>query len=136
MHRVVGSYAFGIMFVDHPGVIYAVRKDSPLIVGVSTEGNFIASDVPAILKYTREVYFIENREIVEITDAKASFFNEDLEEITVPNEVAFVPGCTKDAFIKAYTANDTSNREWSRTDAIAYRKTMYDCLRKEFNVLL
>ncbi len=81
MHRVVGSYAFGIMFVDHPGVIYAVRKDSPLIVGVSEAGNFIASDVPAILKYTRDVYFIENREIVEITDAKASFFNEDLEEI-------------------------------------------------------
>ena len=60
MHRVEGSYALGIIFKDHSDTVYAVRKDSPLIVGKGKEGNFIASDVPAVLKYTREVYFIQN----------------------------------------------------------------------------
>lgn len=81
MHRVQGSYALGILFKDYPDKMYAVRKDSPLIVGQSGEGNFIASDVPAILKYTREVYFIENREICELSREGVSFYNEDLEPI-------------------------------------------------------
>ena len=81
MHRVQGSYALGIIFKDCPDRLYAVRKDSPLIVGHSEEGNFIASDVPAILKYTREVYFIENREICELTEQNISFYSEDLEPI-------------------------------------------------------
>lgn len=82
MHRVKGSYALGIMFQSKPGVLYAVRKDSPLIVGVSETGNYIASDVPAILEYTRDVYYIENQELVELTEQGVRFFNEDLEEIT------------------------------------------------------
>ena len=81
MHRMEGSYALGIMFQDHPGEIYAVRKDSPLIVGQGTGGNFIASDVPAILKYTREVYYIENEEIVRLTDSSLTFYNIDEEEL-------------------------------------------------------
>ena len=81
MHRVQGSYAFGILFKDFPDKMYAVRKDSPLVVGTSTDGNFIASDVPAILKYTREVYFIENREICELSENGINFYNEDLEPI-------------------------------------------------------
>lgn len=81
MHRVEGSYALGIMFLDHPDEIYAVRKESPLIVGHSDEGSFIASDVPAILKYTRKVYFIENEEIVRLKDDELTFFNMDEEEI-------------------------------------------------------
>ena len=63
MHRVEGSYALGIMFLDHPHHIYAARKDSPLIVGINDTGKFIASDVPAILQYTRTVYYMENEEI-------------------------------------------------------------------------
>lgn len=55
MVRVEGSYALGMVFQDHPGEVYAVRKDSPLIVGQSEEGNFIASDVPAILNHTKNV---------------------------------------------------------------------------------
>ena len=55
MNRVEGSYALGIMFLDHPDELYAVRKDSPLIVGHAEGGNLIASDVPAVLKYTRRV---------------------------------------------------------------------------------
>ncbi len=81
MHRVEGSYALGILFKDHPGEVYAVRKDSPLIVGESGNGNLIASDVPAILKYTRNVYFIENEEIVKLTKDKVTFYNVDEEEI-------------------------------------------------------
>lgn len=81
MHRLEGSYAFGIMFQDHPGEIYAVRKDSPLIVGTSSHGNLIASDVPAVLKYTRNVYFIENEEIVKLTRDSMTFYNIDEEEI-------------------------------------------------------
>ena len=81
MHRVQGSYALGILFKEHPGKVYAVRKDSPLIVGVSETGNYIASDVPAILEHTRNVYYIENREIVELKSDSVSFFNEDMEPI-------------------------------------------------------
>ncbi len=82
IHRVRGSYALGIMFRSCPGVVYAVRKDSPLVVGVSDTGNYIASDVPAILEYTRNVYYIENQELVELTENGVRFFNEDMEEIT------------------------------------------------------
>lgn len=79
--RIRGSYALGILFKDHPGEIFAVRKDSPLIVGTSKEGNFIASDVPAILKHTRKVCFIQNMEIVKLTADKVWFYNLDKEEI-------------------------------------------------------
>lgn len=81
MHRVEGSYALGIIFKDHPDTVYAVRKDSPLIVGRGKDGNFIASDVPAVLKYTREVYFIQNEEIAALTEETITFFNIDGEEI-------------------------------------------------------
>ena len=82
MHRMEGSYALGILFRDHPGEVYAVRKDSPLIVGQGKTGNFIASDVPAILKYTREVYYIENEEIVRMTEHSLNFYNIDEEPLT------------------------------------------------------
>ncbi|MCI6465900.1 MAG: glutamine--fructose-6-phosphate transaminase (isomerizing) [Faecalicatena sp.] len=81
MHRMEGSYALGIMFKDHPDELYAVRKDSPLIVGESERGCIIASDVPAVLKYTRDVYFIENEEIVRMTKDSMEFFNVDEEQI-------------------------------------------------------
>jgi len=81
MQRVEGSYAFGIMFKQHPGEIYAARKDSPLIVGKSKDGNLIASDIPAILKYTRNVCYIENEEIVKLTKDQMTFYNIDEEEI-------------------------------------------------------
>ena len=82
MHRVEGSYALGIIFADHPDEIFAVRKDSPLIVGQSKDGCFIASDVPAILKYTRDVYFVENEEVVRLHTDHMHFYNVDEEEIT------------------------------------------------------
>lgn len=81
MHRVEGSYALGIMFSEYPDRIYAVRKASPLIVGKSDEGCFIASDVPAILKYTRQVYFIDDQEVVCLKKDSMKFYTVDEEEI-------------------------------------------------------
>ncbi len=81
MYHVRGSYALGILFGDRPGEIYAVRKDSPLIVGRSAGGNFIASDVPAILRYTRDVCFIENQVIVRLTGKDIQFFDVDKAEL-------------------------------------------------------
>lgn len=81
MLRIRGSYALGIMFQDRPGVIYAARKDSPLIIGRGKDGMYIASDVPAILSYTRQVYYIGNLELAEITADDVKFYNVDREEI-------------------------------------------------------
>ena len=81
MHRMEGSYALGIIFKDHPDELYAVRKDSPLIVGHTDGGSIIASDVPAVLKYTRNVYFIENEGIVRLKEASMEFFTVDEEPI-------------------------------------------------------
>ena len=64
LNALEGSYALGIIFSERPDEIVAVRKDSPLIVGLSDEGNFIASDIPAILKHTRDIYHLEEKEIV------------------------------------------------------------------------
>ncbi len=77
IHRVEGAYALGIIFADHPDHVYAARNDSPLIVGKGTDGNLIASDVPAVLKYTRDVYFIENGEIAVLTGENIDFYNVD-----------------------------------------------------------
>ena len=82
LHRVEGSYALGIMFSEYPDEIYAARKDSPLIVGQNEEGCFIASDVPAILKYTRKVYYVDNQEIVQLKGDGMRFFSVDEEELT------------------------------------------------------
>ena len=81
MHRMEGSYALGIIFKDHPEELYAVRKDSPLIVGHTQGGNILASDVPAVLKYTRDVVFIENEEIVRMTASSMEYFTVDEEPI-------------------------------------------------------
>lgn len=81
MQRVEGSYGLAIMFADHPNHIYAARKDSPLIIGEAEDGNFIASDVPAVLRYTRKVYYVENYELVSISREHIRFFNIDLEPV-------------------------------------------------------
>ena len=81
MLRIRGSYALGIMFADCPDKLFAVSKDSPLIVGRGTDGSYIASDVPAILKYTRQVYYIGNMEIAVLGKEEILFYNVDREEI-------------------------------------------------------
>lgn len=76
-----GSYAFGIMFKDYPDTVYAARKDSPLIVGAAEDGYYVASDVPAILSHTRNVYYLDNMEIAVLKREGVTFLNVDLEEI-------------------------------------------------------
>ncbi|MBQ9064405.1 MAG: glutamine--fructose-6-phosphate transaminase (isomerizing) [Blautia sp.] len=81
MVRVRGSYALALMFKDCPDEIWVARKDSPMIIGISDEGTFVASDVPAILKYTRKVYYIGNLEMARLTKDGVNFYNLDGEEI-------------------------------------------------------
>ena len=85
LSEIRGSYALGIMFRDFPDRIYAVRKDSPLIVGKGDGENFIASDVPAIMKYTRDYYLLEKNEIAEIKKDHVDFF--DLHKERIHKEV-------------------------------------------------
>ncbi|MBQ9062660.1 MAG: glutamine--fructose-6-phosphate transaminase (isomerizing) [Eubacterium sp.] len=75
MVRVRGSYALALMFKDHPGEIYVARKDSPMIIGMGDQETFVASDVPAILNYTRKVYYIDNLEMGKLTPGEAVFYD-------------------------------------------------------------
>ena len=81
MVRIRGSYALAIMFKDYPEEIYVARKDSPMILGVSDGESYIASDVPAILKYARNVYYIGNLEMARVRKGEITFYNLDGEEI-------------------------------------------------------
>ena len=84
MVRIRGSYALCIMFKDYPGEIYCARKDSPMIIGIANGESYVASDVPAILKYTRNVYYIGNMEIAKLEQGNVTFFNIDSEVIEKP----------------------------------------------------
>lgn len=81
MYRIRGSYALCVMFKDYAGEIYTARKDSPMIIGIADGETYVASDVPAILKYTRSVYYIGNMEIARLKKGKVTFYNIDREEI-------------------------------------------------------
>ncbi|MCF0133631.1 MAG: glutamine--fructose-6-phosphate transaminase (isomerizing) [Blautia sp.] len=81
MVRIRGSYALAVMFKDFPGQIFVARKDSPMILGVENNEAFIASDVPAILRYTRNVYYMGNMEMAQLKEGEISFFNIDGDEI-------------------------------------------------------
>lgn len=81
IHKVEGSYALGVICQDSPDELYAVRKDSPLIVGLGQGENFIASDVPAILAKTREIYRLSDNEIVRLTRSGVTVFNTDRDEV-------------------------------------------------------
>ncbi|MDE6425544.1 MAG: glutamine--fructose-6-phosphate transaminase (isomerizing) [Ruminococcus sp.] len=81
MIRIRGSYALAVMFGDCPEEIYTARKESPMIIGISDGETYVASDVPAILKYTRNVYYIGNMEIAKLEKGKVTFYDIDREEI-------------------------------------------------------
>ena len=81
MVRIRGSYALAIMFKEYPEEIYVARKDSPMILGVENGESYIASDVPAILKYTRNVYYIGNMEMARVRKGEITFFNLDGDEV-------------------------------------------------------
>lgn len=84
MVRIRGSYALCVMFRDYPGEIYCARKDSPMIIGIADGESYVASDVPAILKYTRNVYYIGNMEIAKLEKGSVTFYNIDSEVIEKP----------------------------------------------------
>ena len=79
--RIRGSYALAMMFKDYPEEIYVARKDSPMILGVANGESYIGSDVPAILKYTRDVYYIGNQEMARVRKGEITFYNLDGDEI-------------------------------------------------------
>lgn len=81
MVRIRGSYALAVMFRDYPEEIYVARKDSPMILGVENGECYVASDVPAILKYTRNVYYIGNMELARLQKGAITFYNLDGDEI-------------------------------------------------------
>ena len=81
MVRVRGSYALCLMFKDYPGEIWVARKDSPMVIGIADGETFVASDVPAVLKYTRNVYYIGNHEFARLKPGEVNFFNLDGDEI-------------------------------------------------------
>ena len=84
MVRVRGSYALALMFRDYPGEIFAARKDSPLIIGTADEAAYLASDVPAILKYTRQVYYIDNLQAARIAPGSVKFYDLNGDEVSLP----------------------------------------------------
>ncbi len=95
MVRVRGSYALELMFKDYPGEIWVARKDSPMIIGIANGETYVASDVPAILNYTKEVYYIENLEMARLTPGNVVFYDlngdektKELTEITFTAESA------------------------------------------------
>ena len=81
MVRVRGSYALELMFKDYPGEIWVARKESPMIIGITEGETYVASDVPAILKYTRQVYYIGNHEFARLLPGEAHFYNLNGDEI-------------------------------------------------------
>ncbi|MBR6987247.1 MAG: glutamine--fructose-6-phosphate transaminase (isomerizing) [Clostridiales bacterium] len=88
MVRVRGSYALAVMFKDHPGKIFVARKDSPMIIGCDKDASYLASDVPAILKYTRSVYYINDLEMACLEPGGVTFYNLDGDTIEkTPTEI-------------------------------------------------
>lgn len=81
MVRVRGSYALELVFKEYPGEIWVARKDSPMIVGITDGETYVASDVPTILKYTRDVYYIGNLEFAKFSLGNATFYDLNDDEI-------------------------------------------------------
>ena len=82
MVRIRGSYALELMFTDYPDEIWVARKESPMIIGITEGNSYIASDVPAILKYTRSVYYIDNMEFAKVTAGAVDFYDLNGDVIT------------------------------------------------------
>lgn len=81
LHRLEGSYALGVVCKDYPDRLIAARKECPLIVGLGKNENFIASDVPAVLEYTRDVYFLEQKSVAVLYNDHVDLFNEQGEKL-------------------------------------------------------
>ena len=84
MVRVRGSYALALMFKDYPDEIFVARKDSPLVIGTAEGASYLASDVPALLKYTRSVYYIDNLQVGRIAPGEVRFYDLNGDEVSLP----------------------------------------------------
>ncbi|MDE7355012.1 MAG: glutamine--fructose-6-phosphate transaminase (isomerizing) [Acetatifactor sp.] len=135
LHRVEGSYALGIMFADHPGEIYAARKDSPLIVGQNDRGCFIASDVPAILKYTRTVYYMENQEVAILRPDGLQFFSLDEEELAKePSTIDWDADAAEKAGYEHFMLKEMYEQPRTITDTISPRIVNNDIVIEELKM--
>lgn len=135
LHRVEGSYALGILFADQPEEIYAARKDSPLIVGSNDEGSFIASDVPAILKYTRKVYYMENQEVAALRRDGLRFFSVDEEEVVKePVMIDWDAEAAEKAGYEHFMLKEIYEQPKTITDTISPRIKDNDLVIEELNM--
>lgn len=135
LHRVEGSYALGIMFADYPYEIYAARKDSPLIVGRNEEGCFIASDVPAILKYTRNVYYMDNQEVAVLRGDGLRFFSVDEEELfKEPVTIDWDADAAEKAGYEHFMLKEMYEQPKTITDTISPRIRNNDIVIEELNM--
>ncbi len=135
LHRVEGSYALGIMFAEFPGEIYAARKDSPLIVGQNATGCFIASDVPAILKYTRTVYYMDNQEVVRLRKDGLQFFSVDEEELSKePVSIDWDANAAEKAGYEHFMLKEMYEQPKTIADTISPRIRDNDIVIEELNM--
>ncbi len=135
LHRVEGSYALGILFADCPDQIFAARKDSPLIVGQNEDGCFIASDVPAILKYTRKVYYVDNQEVVRLRADHMHFYTVDEEETSKePVYIEWDASAAEKAGYEHFMLKEMYEQPKTVTDTILPRLKDNDIVIEELNM--
>lgn len=135
LHRVEGSYALGILFADCPDQIFAARKDSPLIVGQNGDGCFIASDVPAILKYTRKVYYVDNQEVVRLRTDHMHFYTVDEEEIKkTPVTIDWDANAAEKAGYEHFMLKEMYEQPKTVTDTLMPRIKDNDIVIEELNM--
>ncbi len=135
LHRVEGSYALGILFADCPDQIFAARKDSPLIVGQNEDGCFIASDVPAILKYTRKVYYVDNQEVVRLRADHMHFYTVDEEEASKePVYIEWDASAAEKAGYEHFMLKEMYEQPKTVTDTLMPRIKDNDIVIEELNM--
>ncbi len=135
LHRVKGSYALGILFADCPDQIFAARKDSPLIVGQNEDGCFIASDVPAILKYTRKVYYVDNQEVVRLRADHMHFYTVDEEEMEKePVTIEWDASAAEKAGYEHFMLKEMYEQPKTVTDTLMPRLKDNDIVIEELNM--
>lgn len=135
LHRVEGSYALGILFADCPDQIFAARKDSPLIVGQNEDGCFIASDVPAILKYTRKVYYVDNQEVVRLRADHMHFYTVDEEETQkTPITIEWDASAAEKAGYEHFMLKEMYEQPKTVTDTLLPRIKDNDIVIEELNM--
>ena len=135
LHRVEGSYALGILFADCPDQIFAARKDSPLIVGQNEDGCFIASDIPAILKYTRKVYYVDNQEVVRLRADHMHFYTVDEEETQkTPVTIEWDASAAEKAGYEHFMLKEMYEQPKTVTDTLLPRIKDNDIVIEELNM--